>query len=551
MTPLAFSPSEERPAPSEHAATADILVSMRGILETTWHDYGHSVRSVHAKSHGLLEGELRVLDGLDPALAQGLFARPGTYPVVLRFSTNPGDILDDTISSPRGLALKVIGVEGARLAGSEQDRTQDFVMVNGPAFVAPDAAAFARSLKLLAATTDTGQAWKKLLSAALRTTVKLGQACGLAMGGLKSLGGEPMTHPLGETFYTQTPFRHGAHVAKLSVAPTGPGLRALKDKPVRLAGRPNGLREALVEHFRAHGGEWELRVQLRTNAATMPIEDATVPWPEQESPYVAVARITVTPQPAWSEGRAAQVDDGMAFSPWHGLEAHRPLGSINRARKDAYPLSAGFRAARNGCPMHEPGAPIALSREAAAAYGRSPGREGRRPNTPDGRPGAWTQPMVAPVRKLTAGAIGGLAAGALVSGALLALAAANAEPDELVQLKRRSVRAAGRADRRDRAPAGVGERALAHGGHLALSAAAGAAYALAKPAKLPAPVAGAAMGAGFYALAYGVTGPALGLTPPLWRDSPASLARHGALHLVFGVVTALVTQQVEQQLERS
>jgi hypothetical protein len=61
-----------------------------------------------------------MLAGRPPALAQGSFAWPAPYPVVLRSSTSPGDILDDSISSPRGLALKVIGVDGARhaLAGA-------------------------------------------------------------------------------------------------------------------------------------------------------------------------------------------------------------------------------------------------------------------------------------------------------------------------------------------------------------------------------------------------------------------------------------------------
>ncbi len=58
---------------------------------------------------------------------------------------------------PRGLALKVIGVEGPHLRPQEAP-TQDFVMVNGPAFLAPDAAAFARSLSLLAKTTDRAPA---------------------------------------------------------------------------------------------------------------------------------------------------------------------------------------------------------------------------------------------------------------------------------------------------------------------------------------------------------------------------------------------------------
>lgn len=55
-------------------------------------------------------------------------------PLVMRFCTIPGDILDDSVSVPRGLATKVIGAEGERLEGSERDVTQDFVLNNGPAF---------------------------------------------------------------------------------------------------------------------------------------------------------------------------------------------------------------------------------------------------------------------------------------------------------------------------------------------------------------------------------------------------------------------------------
>jgi hypothetical protein len=44
----------------------------------------------------------------------------------------------------------------------------------------------------------------------------------------------------------------------------------------------------------------------------------------------------------------------MSFSPWHGLAAHQPLGSVMRARKETYRASAKFRGERNGCPMHEP-----------------------------------------------------------------------------------------------------------------------------------------------------------------------------------------------------
>src|SRR5690606_460950 len=108
----------------------------------------------HAKSHGIVLGELRVHEGLPPALAQGLFARPATYPVVMRLSTIPGDLLDDRVSVPRGLALKVVGVEGERLPGSEGEVTQDFLMVDAPAFGQATPKDFLQGLKALAATTD-------------------------------------------------------------------------------------------------------------------------------------------------------------------------------------------------------------------------------------------------------------------------------------------------------------------------------------------------------------------------------------------------------------
>jgi hypothetical protein len=104
-------------------------------------------------------------------------------------------------------------------------------------------------------------------------------------------------------------------------------------------------------------------VQLCTDLEAMPIEDASVPWPEDRSPYLAVARISVPRQVAWSEAKSATLDDRLAFNPWHGLSAHRPIGSIMRARKMAYRRSALARAQRNGCSIIEPNTISDLSGE--------------------------------------------------------------------------------------------------------------------------------------------------------------------------------------------
>ena len=118
-----FGPSLEQLADDEDETRVALLAAMRSIADTTSRDYGHAVRSVHAKSYVVLEGELTVLDALPPELAQGPFAPSATYSAALRFSTNPRDILDDEVSAPRGLALKVIGVEGGCLPDADAGTT--------------------------------------------------------------------------------------------------------------------------------------------------------------------------------------------------------------------------------------------------------------------------------------------------------------------------------------------------------------------------------------------------------------------------------------------
>lgn len=354
MAPVPYAPDLERREPDEAETGRGLNETLSAISETTLKDYGRGVRSVHAKSHALLQGTFTVRDGLQQDLAQGLFAAPASYPVVLRISTIPGDILDDAVSVPRGVAIKLTGVAGDRLAGSEGDNTQDFIFVDGPAFAAPTASKFLGNLKLLAKTTDKAEWAKIALSKILRGFEKGIEAIGSKSPLITTLGGHPLTNPAGDTYYSQTPFRYGAYMAKFSLAPISLNLTTLTGVEIDLAGRRDGLRDELGDVFARQGGTWEFRVQLLTDLKAMPIEDASVVWPEELSPYVAVATLTVEPQIVWSEERAKVGDDELAFSVWHGLSAHQPLGSVNRVRKAAYATSASFRGRVNGCPMSEP-----------------------------------------------------------------------------------------------------------------------------------------------------------------------------------------------------
>jgi hypothetical protein len=353
-TPVPYSPSVEHADADERQTTADIDSTMAGIREKTFAHSGHAIRSVHAKSQGALRARLIVQAGLPEALAQGLFAQPAEYDALMRFSTIPGDILDDKVSVPRGLALKIVGVPGERLEGSEADVTQNFLFINAPAFNAPSAKKFLGSLKAVAATTDKAEGAKKALSAVLQATEMLVEAFGGKSATLVSMGGHPETQVLGESYFTAAALRHGRYIAKLALVPVSAELQALTGQEVDLAGHPDGLREAVIDFMRGHRAEWALQVQLCTDLETMPVEDASVEWPQETSPYVTVARLVAEPQMAWGDAMAAAIDDGMFFSPWRGLAAHQPLGNVMRARKLAYEHSAQFRAARNGKVVKEP-----------------------------------------------------------------------------------------------------------------------------------------------------------------------------------------------------
>ena len=351
--PVRYSSDIEDIQPDERETIGKIDEQFINIQQLTAEHYKHGVRAVHAKAHGVARGTFTVHDGLPPELAQGLYARPGKYDAIVRISTQPGDILDDSVNSPRGIAIKLFGVEGERLPGSEGDTTQDFIGVNGPTFGNKSTAKFLANLSLLAKTTDRVEWLKKAQSAILQPISAGLEAIGLPSSNLQQMGGAPPVHPLGETYYSQTAYRHGDHVAKWALFPVSKGLTELTGSTIATTGRPDAIREAMNEALIEHGGTWELRIQLARDLDKQPVEDATIEWKEADAPFVTVATLEVAPQTAWSPMESTRTEDALAFNVWHGLAAHRPLGQINRARNGTYTASAQRRGAVNGCPMHE------------------------------------------------------------------------------------------------------------------------------------------------------------------------------------------------------
>ncbi len=350
----------EQPAADEQVVFDELSRTMQHITRTMASRYRHAYRPVHAKSHGVLLGTLEVVPGLPEELRQGLFAEARSYPIVLRFSTNPGDMLADNVSSPRGLALKVLGVDGEKVPNHGGKPTQDFVCINGSKFTAPDPAGFLKGIKQFDESLTLPEGVKHAVSVGARAANAVLKAVHLPSATLEGIGAAAV-HPLGESFSTIAPVRFGDYIAKVGFAPGSENLKGLTGKSIDLGEDYNALELEIKKFFRHHGGTWDVKVQLALDEPGVddkdrdfPIEKADKEWPEEKSPWQTVARIVVPQQDSYSDTRQLFVDEQLSFSPWHALVAHRPLGGIMRSRLKAYEEARKYRAQRNAREFVEP-----------------------------------------------------------------------------------------------------------------------------------------------------------------------------------------------------
>lgn len=96
-----------------------------------FNEHMHCLRGTHLKTQGCVIGKLKVHEHLPAHLAQGMFAKGGTYDCIMRYSSLTPKIVPDNIPAPRGIGLKVFGVEGEKIWG-EDKKTQDFTFNNYP-----------------------------------------------------------------------------------------------------------------------------------------------------------------------------------------------------------------------------------------------------------------------------------------------------------------------------------------------------------------------------------------------------------------------------------
>jgi len=308
-----------------------------------------AIRDAHAQAHGCVRAKFRVLSDIEirrgagvtdevlAQLRQGLFEKEKNYKAWVRFSNGSGTPKLDFIPDGRGMAVKVMGVEGDRIKLDKTDElaTQDFLMINFPRFFVKDVKDYAGFFKDQGEFLKTHEEERKI-------------AGGIAM--------QIVTSPIETAYFSMTPVLYGKNAIKYHARPCEPwkqsleigdldlnpliaALRTLK-KPDDIAAHVKDLspkydrylRQALKNGLAENNACYDFFVQFHTDQKTEPVEDPTVEW---KTPFYRVARISI-PKQDFTQGRQDEFCENLALTPWHTKVEHQPLGGVQRARKPIY-----------------------------------------------------------------------------------------------------------------------------------------------------------------------------------------------------------------------
>ncbi|MBV9355659.1 MAG: catalase family protein [Chloroflexi bacterium] len=331
---------------------------------------GRAVRGAHAKTFGVLEATVELLDGLPAEYAQGIYRVAGQHDALIRFSITSGHLGPDAqLGHGIGFAMKMFGIDGPKLMDEEPDTpTFDLVLKNTPIFIANTARHYlfieevandaptylsrgVLGLHQLLSDFLTGKgtlqqpdwAWDELL-AFLRALVN------------------PARHPLLSSFWSMGAMRHGEYIAKIRVAPAPENAEHVLQPDIDLGSGPDVFHEALARELRKQSYDFDLQVQLCADLHTMPVNELTVEWPEQLSPFVTVGSIHIPRQDVSGvDGDSVERTDALAFNQWRVTAEHAPLGEIMHVRK-VYTTSARVRRVLNHQSQTEPASPAAALR---------------------------------------------------------------------------------------------------------------------------------------------------------------------------------------------
>lgn len=285
-------------------------------------------RAIHAKSHSCLRATLEVFDHGDPDLRHGIFRAPAVYDAIVRISNGDGPAGPDKDKiASIGFAIKVRGVEAEKYLPDQTENSQDFLFLNQPAYIARDVRDYESLMRAI-----DGSLLTKFFAVVRNRR-----------GIWYRLKASPKDDPLNTFFWGVAPFRLGNVAVKYLIRPSQP--QPVNKKDLRKMASADYLKSLVRQHIEHGDADYEFYLQKRlldgSEDREMPIEDYSIAWDENKSVPVHVGRLRISQQKL--DEALDQEGEHMVFSPWNTTKDFRPLGSLNRARKVVYALSARRR----------------------------------------------------------------------------------------------------------------------------------------------------------------------------------------------------------------
>ena len=236
--------------------------------------------------------------------------------------------------------MKLMDVPGPKLMGEEETHTQDMIAVTTPTFVTPNTRANARL-----------QYWSLLdLPLFYAFDPRGTHILDFIMQGL---WGETQYNPLGQRYWSCVPYLLGEGQAMMySFAPKSKVVTHIPGLPFGKVPH-NYLQENMIKTLGQQDIDFDLLVQVQTDAHRMPIENAAVRWSENLSPPIPAATIHI-PRQKFDSPAQFEFTKRLNINPWHCMPEHRPLGNQNRARRRMYQELSRFRQEMNETTHIEP-----------------------------------------------------------------------------------------------------------------------------------------------------------------------------------------------------
>jgi hypothetical protein len=343
------------------------------------------LRGVHPKSHGCVKATFTINADIPSDLQVGLFAEPGKqFDACIRFSNAAALVGPDTTEidpvtkkevvehGSRGMAIKVLDVGSEVLIDDNGAHNQDFLMINQPVFAFANTENYLRLDRVLDRDNDVAAGFfaplqlqnPNISEEQRRAILAYMEAEDISEEEIKRIAKSfniikndiqvtDVGNPLGIPYFSAAPFLFGPdQVMKFSAQPC---VQVPPEKSPPKTRPDNYLRDALIETM--NGNEdlhFDFMLQVRGGRDDFGpdndlIENASSLW---EDDFVKVAKITISrPQPEVNSEENQAHCEKLAFTPWHSLVEHQPIGSINRLRKSVYQASAEHRLTQAPEPM--------------------------------------------------------------------------------------------------------------------------------------------------------------------------------------------------------